>query len=116
MTEINRKKAWDLLCEFTKNKNLRKHGLAVEAAMRKYAQYFDEDEERWGITGLIHDFDYEKYPSEEEHPYKGNQILKERGWPEDIRKAIMGHANYTGVKRDTLMAKALYAVDELTGF
>lgn len=116
MTDISREKAWQILCEFTKNKNLRKHGLAVEAAMRKYAQHFDEDEERWGITGLIHDFDYEKYPSEEEHPYKGNQILKERDWPEDIRKSIMGHADYTGVERDTLMAKTLYAVDELTGF
>mgnify|MGYP006278894217 CR=1 FL=1 len=113
---MNREKAWNLLCEYTKNKNLRKHGLAVEAAMRKYARYFDEDENLWGITGLIHDFDYEKYPSKEEHPYQGNQILKERGWPEEIRTAIMGHADYTGVERNTLLAKTLYAVDELTGF
>jgi len=113
---MDREDAWQLLCEFTQNKNLRKHGLAVEAAMREYARHFEKDEERWGITGLIHDFDYEKFPSEEEHPYKGNEILEERGWPEDIRKAVMGHADYTAVERDTLMAKALYAVDELTGF
>ncbi|MCF7885967.1 MAG: HDIG domain-containing protein [Candidatus Marinimicrobia bacterium] len=113
---MNKEEAWDLLCEYTKNKNLRKHGLAVEAAMREYARHFGKDEDRWGITGLIHDFDYEKYPSKEEHPYKGNEILRERGWPEDVRKAIMGHADYTGIARDSLMAKTLYAVDELTGF
>ena len=113
---MDRESAWQLLCEFTKNKILRKHGLAVEAAMREYARYFEKNEERWGITGLIHDFDYEKYPSRDEHPYKGNEILQERDWPEDVRKAIMGHADYTGVKRDSLMAKTLYAVDELTGF
>jgi predicted hydrolase (HD superfamily) len=113
---MDREDAWQLLCEYTKNKNLRKHGLAVEAAMREYARYFGKDEERWGITGLIHDFDYEKYPSEEKHPYKGNEILEERGWPKDIRKAVMGHADYTGVERESLMAKTLYAVDELTGF
>jgi len=84
--------------------------------MRAMARKYGEDEERWGLTGLLHDFDYERYPTEKEHPYKGNEILKELGYPEDIRDAIMGHANYTGVPRTTLMAKALYACDEITGF
>jgi putative nucleotidyltransferase with HDIG domain len=90
--------------------------MAVEACMRAYASKFGEDEEKWAITGLLHDFDYEKYPTAAEHPYKGNEILAERGYPEDIRRAIMSHAEYSGVSRDTDMEKALFACDELSGF
>jgi len=90
--------------------------LSVEACMRAYARKFGDDEEKWGIVGLIHDFDYEKYPSAEEHPYKGNEILKERGYPDDVRRAIMSHAEYTGVGRESKMEKALFACDELAGF
>jgi putative nucleotidyltransferase with HDIG domain len=113
---MNREQAWGLLTEFTQSENLRKHAMAVEACMRAYAHKFGEDEERWGVVGLIHDFDYEKYPTAAEHPFKGNQILKERGWPEDIRRAIMSHADYSGVKRESLLEKTLYACDELAGF
>jgi putative nucleotidyltransferase with HDIG domain len=104
-----------LLHEHTKNESLRKHAYSVEAAMRSYARKFGEDEERWGITGLIHDFDYEKHPTMDEHPYVGVKILEEKGYPEDVRRAVLGHAAYTGTPRDTLMAKTLFAVDELTG-
>jgi putative nucleotidyltransferase with HDIG domain len=112
----DRAAAWGLLTEFTQSESLRKHALAVEACMRAYSQKFGGDEELWGIVGLLHDFDYDKYPSLEDHPYRGNEILKERGWPEEIRKAIMSHAEYTGVTRDTPMEKALFACDELAGF
>src|SRR5664280_1364138 len=111
-----RSDVWCLLTEFTQSESLRKHALAVEACMRAYARKFGEDEERWGIVGLIHDFDYEKYPSAEEHPYKGNEILKERGYPDDVRRAIMSHADYTGVSRESNLEKALFACDELAGF
>jgi predicted hydrolase (HD superfamily) len=90
--------------------------MAVEACMRAYARKFGEDEDRWAIVGLIHDFDYEKYPTAEEHPFKGNEILKERGWPDEVRRAIMSHADYSGVKRESRMEKALFACDELAGF
>jgi predicted hydrolase (HD superfamily) len=117
---IDRESAWCLLTEFTQSESLRKHALAVEACMRACARKFGDgsqkDENLWGIVGLIHDFDYEKYPSLEDHPYKGNEILKERGWPEVIRRAIMSHAEYSGVTRDTPMEKALFACDELAGF
>ena len=113
---ITREDAWTLLCEYTASESLRRHALGVEKAMRKMAELFDGDVDEWGITGLIHDFDYEMYPTKEEHPFKGNKILEEKGYPENIRKAVMGHATYSGVPRDTLMAKALYAVDELVGF
>jgi putative nucleotidyltransferase with HDIG domain len=113
---FDREAAWCLLTEFTPSENLRKHALAVEACLRAYARKFGEDEEQWGVVGLIHDFDYEKYPSLEDHPYKGNAILTERGWPEEIRKAIMSHADYTGVPRETRLEKALFACDELAGF
>jgi len=116
MNPLTRESALALLYEFTKSENLRKHALAVEAAMRAYAQTYGEDEERWGVTGILHDFDYEMYPTAPDHPLKGSEILKERGVPEDIRKAILGHATYTGVPRETLMAKCLYACDELCGF
>jgi predicted hydrolase (HD superfamily) len=90
--------------------------LAVEACMRAYARKFGEDEERWGVVGLIHDFDYDRWPSLEDHPYRGNEILTERGWPEEIKKAVMSHADYTGVRRESPMEKALFACDELAGF
>jgi putative nucleotidyltransferase with HDIG domain len=113
---MTRDDAWCLLTEFTPSESLRKHARSVEACLRAYARKFGEDEEFWGIVGLIHDFDYEKYPSAEEHPYKGNAILAERGWPEEVRRAIMSHANYTGVSRDSKLEKALFACDELAGF
>src|SRR5437764_3442489 len=111
----NRTTAWNLLTEFTHSESLRKHALAVEACMRAYARKFGVNEEPWGVAGLLHDFDYEKYPSAQEHPYKGNEILKERGYSDEICRAIMSHAEYTGVTRDTSMEKALFACDELAG-
>ncbi len=111
-----RDEALSLLYEYTKTESLRKHALAVEAVMRAYARKFGEDEEEWGITGLLHDFDYEMYPTTEGHPFVGNKILTERGFPERIRIAIMGHAPYTKVARETRMAKCLFACDELSGF
>jgi len=113
---MDRQAAWDLLCEYTKNENLRKHALAVEACLRAYARKFGEEEEKWAVVGLIHDFDYELYPNAPNHPLKGSEILKEKGVSEEIRRAILGHADYTGVPRDTLLAKVLYACDELAGF
>jgi predicted hydrolase (HD superfamily) len=143
---IDHETAWCLLTEFTQSESLRKHALAVEACMRACSKKFGRhdqtvhvgtaalgcpaeqssagasapeglsQEDLWGIVGLIHDFDYEKYPSLEDHPYRGNEILKERGWPEVINRAIMSHAEYTGVTRDTPMEKALFACDELAGF
>src|SRR6202795_447081 len=116
----DREQAWGLLTEFTQSESLRKHGLAVEACMRAYARKFHPgsapEEELWGVVGLLHDFDYEKYPSLDDHPYKGNEILKERGYSNEIRRAIMSHAEYSGVTRDTPMEKALFACDELAGF
>jgi putative nucleotidyltransferase with HDIG domain len=112
----DRAAAWGLLTEFTQSESLRKHALSVEACMRAYAEKFGEDVELWGVVGLLHDFDYDKYPSLDDHPYKGNEILKERGYPEPIRRAIMSHAAYTGVARDSRMEKALFACDELAGF
>src|SRR5438874_7977915 len=116
----NREQAWGLLTEFTQSESLRKHALAVEACMRAYARKLSggapEAEELWGVVGLLHDFDYEKYPSLEDHPYKGNEILKQRGYSDEIRRAIMSHAEYSGVSRDTPMEKALFACDELAGF
>ena len=111
-----RAEAWGLLTEFTQSESLRKHALAVEACMRAYARKLSGDEEVWGLTGLLHDFDYERWPSREDHPYRGNELLAERGWPEEIRRAIMSHAEYSGVTRDTPMEKALFACDELAGF
>ncbi|MGH9643276.1 MAG: HDIG domain-containing metalloprotein [Terriglobales bacterium] len=111
-----REAAWCLLTELTQSDSLRKHALAVEACMRAYARQRGTDEELWGVVGLIHDFDYEKYPSAEDHPYRGNEILKERGYSEEVRRAIMSHAEYTGVARITPMEKTLFACDELAGF
>jgi putative nucleotidyltransferase with HDIG domain len=109
-----------LMQEYTASDSLRKHMLSVEAGMRAYADKFGEDAERWGLAGLIHDFDYERYPNDahsatEEHPSEGVRILRARGWPEDILEAVMGHAHYTNTPRVTRMAKTLFAVDELTG-
>jgi putative nucleotidyltransferase with HDIG domain len=116
MEPMSREDSWKLLCEWTESDSLRKHMLAVEAAMRAYARRFGEDEEKWGITGLMHDMDYERHPTPEEHPLVGVAELESRGYPEDILHAILGHADYLDVPRDTPMSKALYAVDELSGF
>src|SRR5437588_4121076 len=112
----DRTAAWNLLIEFTHSESLRKHALAVEACMRAYARKCGADEDLWGTVGLLHDFDYEKYPTPQEHPYKGNEILKQRGYSDEIRRAIMSHAEYSGVSRDTSMEKTLFACDELAGF
>ena len=111
-----REAAWCLLTEFTQSESLLKHALAVEACMRAYARKSGGDEELWGMVGLLHDFDYEKYPSAEDHPYKGSEILKERGYSEEVRRAIMSHAEYSGVARISAMEKTLFACDELAGF
>jgi putative nucleotidyltransferase with HDIG domain len=113
---MDRNRAWGLLCEYTQSESLRKHMLAVEACMRAYARKFGEDENKWGITGLLHDFDYEKYPTPAEHPFVGNKILEERGYSEEVRRAILSHADYSGVKRESRMEKTLYACDEIAGF
>lgn len=111
-----RQEAWEILTEHTQGDALLKHALSVEAAMRAYATRFGGDPEVWGVTGLLHDFDYEKYPSLEDHPFRGAEILAERNVDEEIRTAILGHGDHTGVPRDTMMAKTLFAVDELCGF
>jgi putative nucleotidyltransferase with HDIG domain len=115
-----RDEAVQIVHQFTQSESLRKHMLSVEAAMRAYARKFGEDEDRWGLAGLMHDFDYERYPNAahsatEEHPAWGVNHLRGLGWPEDILTAILGHAQYSGVPRESLMAKTLFAVDELTG-
>ncbi len=119
--QLKRDSALALMHEYTQNENLRRHMYAVEAAMRAYARKYGEDENLWGITGLLHDFDYERWPNDErkpddEHPTNGVAILRERGYPEAVLEAIMGHADHAGAPRESLMAKTLYAVDELTGF
>jgi predicted hydrolase (HD superfamily) len=111
---MNREQALAILYEYTETDSLRKHAYAVESAMRAYAKKYNEDEELWGSVGLIHDFDYEKFP--DEHPQKGSEILAEKGISEEIRTVILSHAEFSGVSRDTLMAKSLFAVDELCGF
>ena len=113
---MTREDAYKLLTEFTKNKNLIKHALAVEAAMGAYAKKYGEDEEKWRVVGLLHDFDYEIHPTAEEHPAKGADILRERGYSEEIIRAVLSHANHMELTRETLLEKTLYAVDELTGF
>jgi len=115
----NREEAWELLCEYTKGDSLRKHAVAVETAMRACAARYggpEADRDEWGLVGLLHDFDYEMFPSADQHPFTGANILCGRGYSERFIKAIMGHATYTGVPRDTDMAKALFATDELCGF
>lgn len=111
-----REEALVLLSEFTKNPSLIKHMLSVEAAMRAYARQYGEPEEWWGIAGLLHDFDYERFPSLTDHPFRGAEILRQKGYPEDLIHTILAHAPHTGEPRDTLAKKVLYAVDELCGF
>jgi putative nucleotidyltransferase with HDIG domain len=111
---MTREEALQILKEYTKSESLLKHAYAVEAAMRAYADKYNDDVELWGSVGLLHDFDYEMFP--DNHPYKGSEILKEKGVSDEIRTAIMGHAEFTGVPRETMMAKVLFAVDELSGF
>jgi len=106
----------NLLKEYTKNESLLKHAYAVESCVKAYAEKYGEDINYWGNVALLHDFDYEKYPTAEEHPYKGSEILKQKGYDEEFRNAILSHADYTGMPRDTLLAKTLYACDELAGF
>ena len=120
---LDRARAWGLLCEYTQNESLRKHMLAVEACMRAYARKFaaegidpQADEDKYGVVGLLHDFDYEKYPTPAEHPFVGSKVLEERGYPEEIRRAILSHADYANVPRQSPMEKALFACDELAGF
>lgn len=112
---MNRQDAWTLLCEYTQSPGLRKHALAVEAAMRAYARRFDEDEEKWAVVGLLHDFDYEIHPTLDQHPQDGAKILRERGYPEDVVYAVLSHAEHLGMERRSPMDKTIYAVDELTG-
>ena len=112
----NRDAAWALLTEYTQSESLRKHALAVEAAVRGYARHFGEDEEDWGIVALLHDFDYERWPSAEDHPFRGCEILREQGYPEWVTRAILSHADYSGVPRESLLEKTLFACDEMAGF
>jgi len=117
----DRQDAWKLLCEYTQSESLRKHALAVEACLRAYARKYGADEELWGLTGLLHDFDYERWPNDEhhpekEHPFEGSKILRQHGYPEEMIHAILGHANYSGVQRTSALDHALFACDELSGF
>jgi putative nucleotidyltransferase with HDIG domain len=112
---MNRSEALEIVHEYIQNDNLIRHMLAVEAAMRFYAEKYEQDVETWGITGLLHDFDWEIHPTLEEHPQAGAPILRSRGVPEEIVRAVLSHADHTGVKRESLMEKALYACDEVTG-
>ena len=117
MPEPTRDEAWDLLCEWTESDSLRKHALGVEAAMRAYARRYSEDEELWAVTALVHDLDYERYPDlDTGHPRIALEELRKRGYPADVIDAVAGHAEFLGVPRETRMAKALFAVDELSGF
>ena len=113
---MNREQAFDLLTQYTTKEGLLKHALAVEACMREYAKRLGEDEEEWGVVGLLHDFDYERYPDPSDHPFRGAEILRSMNVDEKWIQAILGHGDHTGVERETKMAKALYACDELTGF
>lgn len=112
----SRAEAWNLLCQFTQSDSLRKHALAVEACVRAYARRFGADEETWGVVGLLHDFDYERYPQAPDHPLEGSKILRQRNYPEEVVQAILSHADYMNVPRETPLQKALYACDELAGF
>jgi predicted hydrolase (HD superfamily) len=114
--QLTREAAWQLLTEYTKSESLLKHALAVESAVRGYARKFNQDETDWGIVALLHDFDYERWPSLEEHPFRGSEILREHGYPEWVIRAILSHADYSGVPREGLLEKTLFACDELAGF
>ena len=113
---LSRDAAWELLCEYTKGESLRKHALAVEAAVRGYARKYGEDEEAWAVVALLHDFDYERWPDAANHPYRGVEILREKGYPEWVVHAVLSHAEYTGVARETLLERVLFACDEMAGF
>src|SRR6185295_7794352 len=113
---MNRDEAWQLLTEYTKSDSLLKHAMAVEAALRGYARLFGENEEEWGLVGLLHDFDYERWPTLDDHPFRGSEILREKGYPEWVIRAILSHADYSGVPRDGLLEKTLFACDEMAGF
>jgi predicted hydrolase (HD superfamily) len=113
---MNRDAAWALLTEYTQSDSLRKHALAVEAAVRGYARHFGEDEAGWGIVALLHDFDYERWPSADDHPFRGVEILRDKGYPEWVTRAILSHADYSGVPRESLLEKTLFACDEMAGF
>ena len=111
-----RERAWETLTRHTQSEALRRHALAVEASVGGYARRFGEDEEAWGVVALLHDFDYERWPNLEDHPYRGSEILRERGYPEGMIQAILSHADYTGVPRQGLLEKTLFACDEMAGF
>jgi predicted hydrolase (HD superfamily) len=113
---MNRDAAWQLLTEYTKSESLLKHAMGVEAALRGYARTFGEDEEEWGIVGLLHDFDYERWPTPEDHPFRGCEILRDRGYPEWMTRAILSHADYSGVPRESRLEKTLWGCDEMAGF
>ena len=113
---LSRDAAWALLTEFTHNENLQKHALAVEAAVRGYALHWGEDEAAWGVAALLHDFDYERYPDLADHPFKGAEILRERGYPEWLVRAVLSHADHTGVVRESRLEHTLFACDEMAGF
>jgi len=113
---MNREAAWELLTEYTKSDSLLKHALGVEAAVRGYARTFGESEDDWGIVGLLHDFDYERWPSLDDHPFRGCEILREKGYPEWVTRAILSHAEYSGVPRESRLEKTLWACDEMAGF
>jgi putative nucleotidyltransferase with HDIG domain len=114
--ELTRERAWQLLNEYTKSESLLKHAMAVEAAVRGYAKKFGEDQDEWGIVALLHDFDYERWPSQADHPFRGSEILREKGYPDWVIRAILSHADYSGVPRETKLEKTLFACDELAGF
>ena len=113
---LSRDSAWALLTEYTQGESLRKHALAVEAALRGYARMFEEDETTWGIVGLLHDFDYERWPDAQNHPFRGAEILREKGYPEFVVRAILSHAEYSNVPRESRLEHALFACDEMAGF
>jgi putative nucleotidyltransferase with HDIG domain len=113
---LTRESAWSLLCEWTQSDALRKHALAVEAAVRYYARTFGESEEEWGAVALLHDFDYERYPTLENHPFRGAEFLREQGYPEWVVKAVLSHADHTGTPRETRLEHTLFACDEMAGF
>jgi predicted hydrolase (HD superfamily) len=113
---LSRDEAWALVTEYTQSESLRKHMLGVEAAVRGYARHFGEDEDDWGAVALLHDFDYERYPDPENHPFRGVEILKGKGYPEWVTRAILSHADYSGVPRESKLEKTLYACDEMSGF
>ena len=116
MSDLSRARAWSLVTEHVQGESLRKHLLGVEAAVRGYARQFGESEDEWGFVALVHDFDYEKFPDRENHPYRGVEILKGLGYPEWVTRAILSHADYSGVTRETKLEKTLFACDELSGF